>query len=65
MFDLILILTGGGPGHDTESFGTLILSEMARDRYAQSVATNLVFTLILVSIAFIYQFYSKKLEVQE
>ncbi len=64
MFDLIMILTGGGPGHDTESFGTLILSEMSRDRYAQSVAINLLFSIILVVIAYLYQKYSKKLEGQ-
>lgn len=62
MFDLILILTGGGPGHDTESFGTLILSEMSRDRYAQSVTINLVFTVLLVVVAFAFQNYSKKWE---
>ena len=62
MFDLVLILTRGGPGHDTETFGTLILSEMARDRYAQSVTVNLVFTIFLVIVAFAYQKLSKKLE---
>jgi raffinose/stachyose/melibiose transport system permease protein len=62
MFDLVLILTRGGPGHDTETFGTLILSEMARDRYAQSVTVNLVFTIFLVIVALAYQKMSKKLE---
>jgi len=64
MFDLIMILTGGGPGHDTESFGTLILSEMARDRYAQSVAINLIFSILLIIVAFLYQKYSKKWEAE-
>jgi len=62
MFDLIMILTGGGPGHDTESFGTLILSEMARDRYAQSVAINLIFSILLIIVAISYQKFSKRWE---
>jgi raffinose/stachyose/melibiose transport system permease protein len=62
MFDLVMVLTGGGPGHDTETFGTLILSEMSRDRYAQSVAINLVFSALLVIVAIAYQKFSKKLE---
>ncbi|MFH0896318.1 MAG: sugar ABC transporter permease, partial [Bacteroidota bacterium] len=65
MFDLILILTGGGPGHETESFGTLILSEMSRDRYAQSVAINLIFSIMLVIVAISFQKYSKKWEAKE
>lgn len=62
MFDLVMVLTGGGPGHDTETFGTLILSEMSRDRYAQSVAINLVFSVLLVIVAIAYQKFSKKWE---
>lgn len=65
MFDLILILTGGGPGHETESFGTLILSEMSRDRYAQSVSINLLFSVMLVVVAILYQKNSKKWEAKE
>ena len=65
MFDLILILTGGGPGHETESFGTLILSEMSRDRYSQSVSINLIFSIMLVIVAILFQKYSKKWEAKE
>ena len=65
MFDLILILTGGGPGHETESFGTLILSEMSRDRYSQSVSINLIFSIMLVIVAILYQKQSKKWEAKE
>ncbi|MGN1142796.1 MAG: carbohydrate ABC transporter permease [Oliverpabstia sp.] len=62
MFDLIMVLTAGGPGHDTESFGTIILSEMSRDRYAQSVTINLIFSILLVVVAVLYQKMSKKWE---
>lgn len=65
MFDLILILTGGGPGHETESFGTLILSEMSRDRYSQSVSINLIFSIMLVIVAILFQKYSKKWEAKD
>ena len=64
MFDLVYLLTRGGPGHDTETFGTLILNEFAQDRYAQSVAINLVFSGILVLVAYGYQRFMKRTEVE-
>lgn len=63
MFDLVYILTRGGPGHDTETFGTLILNEMAQDRYAQSVAINLLFSVLLIAVAVLYQKYTERTEV--
>lgn len=65
MFDLIYVMTGGGPGNDTESFGTLMMNEMSAGRYAQSVAVNLVFTVILVIVALAYQKFSSKWETVE
>lgn len=62
MFDLVYILTMGGPGHDTETFGTLILNEMSSGRYSHSVAINLVFTVLLVLVAIAFQKYSDKME---
>ncbi|NCB93625.1 MAG: sugar ABC transporter permease [Clostridia bacterium] len=62
MFDLIYVMTGGGPGSATESFGTLMMNEMSAGRYAQSVAVNLVFTLILIIISFGYQKFSSRWE---
>ena len=62
MFDLVYVMTGGGPGHDTETFGTLMMNEMATGRYAQSVAINLVFTVILVIVAVAYQKFSERWE---
>ncbi|NOU77030.1 ABC transporter permease subunit [Paenibacillus sp. LMG 31458] len=64
VFDIVYILTGGGPGHDTETFSTLILNEFSQDRYAQSTAINLVFCILLVGIAFTYQKFSQKTEVE-
>jgi len=63
MFDLVLILTSGGPGHDTETLGTLILSEMSRGRWAQSVAINMLFTILLVIVGGVYLKISNRLEV--
>lgn len=63
MFDLVYILTRGGPGHDTETFGTLILNEMSQDRYAQSVAINLMFSVLLVVVAVLYLMYAERTEV--
>lgn len=62
MFDLVYLLTRGGPGHDTETFGTLILNEMDAGRYAQSVTINLVFTIFLVIVAIVFHIYSKRTE---
>lgn len=62
MFDLVYVMTGGGPGHDTETFGTLMMNEMATGRYAQSVSINLIFTAILVVVAICYQKFSERWE---
>jgi raffinose/stachyose/melibiose transport system permease protein len=62
MFDLVYVMTGGGPGHDTETFGTLMVNEMSRGRFAQSVAINLIFTVILVIVAILYQKISARWE---
>jgi raffinose/stachyose/melibiose transport system permease protein len=65
MFDIIYVMTKGGPGSSTESFGTLIMNEMAAGRYAQSVSVNLVFSILLVLIAAAYQHLSEKWEYTE
>lgn len=62
MFDLVYVMTGGGPGYDTETFGTLMMNEMAKGRYAQSVTINLVFTVILIVVALLYQKFSERWE---
>lgn len=64
MFDLVYIMTSGGPGHDTETFSTLILNEFAQNRYASSVAMNLLFSALLVVIAILYQKFANKVEVE-
>lgn len=65
MFDLVYVMTGGGPGHDTETFGTLMMNEMASGRFAHSVAINMVFTVILVIVAVAFQKYSERCEYVE
>lgn len=62
MFDLIFVMTKGGPGSSTESFGTLMMNEMGSGRYASSVAVNLIFTVILVVVAVVYKKYSERWE---
>ena len=62
IFDLVYILTGGGPGYQTETISTLILNQYGQDQYAQSTATNLVFTLLLVAFAFAFQSYQRATE---
>ena len=62
MFDLIYVMTGGGPGSATESFGTLMMNEMSAGRYGQSVAINLIFTIFLVIVSIIYNRISSRWE---
>lgn len=64
IFDLVYILTGGGPGYQTETISTLILNQYGQDLYAQSTATNLVFTLVLVSFALAFQVYRRATEIE-
>lgn len=64
IFDIVYIMTHGGPGHDTETFMTLIINEMSQGRYAQSVAINLVFAILLVIVAISYQKFARKTEVE-
>lgn len=65
MFDLVYVMTGGGPGHDTETFGTLMMNEMASGRFSHSVAINLVFTILLVVVAICYQSFAERWEHKE
>jgi len=62
MFDLIYVMTKGGPGGATESFGTLMYNEMGAGRYATSVAVNLIFTVLLVIVAILYKKFSERWE---
>lgn len=62
MFDLIYVMTGGGPGISTESFGTLMMNEMGAGRYASSVAVNLLFTMLLIIVAFLHKKFSERWE---
>ena len=55
-------MTGGGPGNETESFGTLLMNEISAGRYSQSVAVNLVFTLLLVIVSVVYHKISSRWE---
>lgn len=62
MFDLIYVMTKGGPGGATESFGTLMYNEMGAGRYATSVAVNLIFTVLLIIVAVLYKKFSERWE---
>jgi len=62
IFDLVYIMTGGGPGNQTETVSTLILNQYGQDMYAQSTATNLVFSVVLVAFALVFQKYQKRSE---
>jgi raffinose/stachyose/melibiose transport system permease protein len=65
MFDLIYVITSGGPGSSTESFGTLIMNEMSAGRFAQSVSVNLLFSILLIIVSIGYQKLSELWEYTE
>lgn len=61
-FDLVYLMTRGGPGYQTETLGTMVMNEMSRGKYGQSTAINLVFTVFLVLVAILYQKFSSRWE---
>lgn len=64
MFDIIYVMTGGGPGYSTESLGTLMMHEMGAGRYASSVAVNFIFTVFLVIVSVAFKKFSERLELE-
>jgi raffinose/stachyose/melibiose transport system permease protein len=64
-FDQVYLLTGGGPAHTTEVFGTLIYSVAFRGQHlGYGSAISLVLTLIICSISFIQYSIMRRREVQ-
>ena len=51
LFDQVFAITGGGPGHATETLSTRIFDEaFARGRYGYSTAIALVLTLLVAAV---------------
>jgi raffinose/stachyose/melibiose transport system permease protein len=53
VFELVYILTYGGPGNSTEVFTTYIYKQMADGRFGYGVAANIILFIIVLIIAVI------------
>jgi len=52
IFDLVFILTGGGPGESTEVMSTFVYKQFGRGYYGLGTAGNLVLAALICLIAF-------------
>ncbi len=48
VFDIVYVLTNGGPGHRTEVLYTAVFKEFSRGRYAQGTTLSTVMLIIMV-----------------
>ncbi|RZT00571.1 carbohydrate ABC transporter permease [Cuneatibacter caecimuris] len=63
-FDLIWVMTGGGPGFTTDLLTTVIYKQYANGLYGLSTAGNVILFLVVALIAFpVYYYLTKKEEV--
>jgi raffinose/stachyose/melibiose transport system permease protein len=62
VFDIVMVLTKGGPGRATEVFNTFIYRQIGLGYYGYSAALNLILIIIVAAIAFpLYNFLSKRI----
>ena len=52
IFEIVLLLTNGGPGYATETVYTIVFKEFARGRYAVSTALSTTLFLIMAIVGF-------------
>jgi raffinose/stachyose/melibiose transport system permease protein len=52
IFDIVLLLTNGGPGYATETVYTIVFKEFARGRYAVSTTLSTVLFIIMTTAGF-------------
>jgi raffinose/stachyose/melibiose transport system permease protein len=48
VFDIVYVLTNGGPGHLTEVLNTAVFSEFSQGRYGVATALSTVMLVVLV-----------------
>lgn len=52
IFEIVLLLTNGGPGYATETVYTIVFKEFARGRYAESTALSTTLFIIMTGAGF-------------
>jgi raffinose/stachyose/melibiose transport system permease protein len=52
IFDIVLLLTNGGPGYATETVYTIVFKEFAKGRYAVSTTLSTVLFIIMTTAGF-------------
>jgi raffinose/stachyose/melibiose transport system permease protein len=65
VFDIIYVLTKGGPGHATEVATTYIYTLYSKGNYCMSVALNSVLFIITAVVGLLVNYYMTKKEVQQ
>jgi raffinose/stachyose/melibiose transport system permease protein len=63
VFEIILVLTQGGPGYTTEVINTFVYRQFARGNWGYSSAAGLVESVLVAIIAFVALAFLKKREV--
>lgn len=64
VFDIVYILTGGGPGRSSEVMNTFIFGAFSRGEYGYGTAGSLVLTILISIIGFTTLYYLRKREVE-
>lgn len=64
VFDMILVLTGGGPGYKTEVFNTYIMRIFSSGELGYATAVNLVLFIIITGIGVPVLYFLRKREVE-
>ncbi len=65
VFDIIYVLTGGGPGHATEVASTYIYSLYSKGNYCMSVAMNSILFIVTAAAGLLINYFMTKREVQQ
>ncbi len=65
VFDIIYVLTNGGPGHATEVASTYIYSLYSKGNYCMSVAMNSILFLVTAAAGLLINYFMTKREVQQ
>jgi raffinose/stachyose/melibiose transport system permease protein len=63
VFEIVLVLTQGGPGYDTEVINTFIYRQFAKGNWGYSSAAGLIQSILIAVIAFIVLAFLRKREV--
>lgn len=61
VFELVLVLTGGGPGHQTQVLNTIVFEAFSQGYYGRASAMSTILTVVtLAGGALFYSFLSRK-----